>query len=265
MEKKEIKIMLKIKDGFISTNALYQAKVSYSGGHPHAQVYKNPKAVRAEQIIRDQLRAIDFTEYKDWLRHTKHFKLLIQYVIKTNVRRKDSSNLIKHLEDCWTRFVHDDLGIDNYDDSKHLEVHAYKSTIPGLQEDIACIQLVESNASIRFDAIDKPETIKFQIPSTQFECREFKKAMKELDLKYTWSDSKKPLKEYNSEFILLNNPSISNIVDLIDYLETHKDSKYIFVGTNNQELCSKINEFGLFNIKSSEINTWEDIIKLLSL
>src|SRR5574344_904351 len=155
----ELKLIVKIKDGFVSTNALYKARVSYSGGHAHAQVYKNPKAVDAERIIKDQLRAVDFTEYMDFLKKTKQFKLLIQFILKKKIKKKDTSNYIKNLEDILTRFIHDDLGIERYDDSLHVEVHAYKSIIPNAKEEIACIQLSESNFNMRFDQIEKPEKV----------------------------------------------------------------------------------------------------------
>jgi hypothetical protein len=157
--KKELKLVVKIKDGFVSTNDLYKAKVSYSGGHPHAQVYKNPKANTVERIIKDQLRAVDFTEYLDFLKNTKQFRLLIQFILKKNIKKKDTSNYIKNLEDIWTRFVKDDLGISTYDDSLHVEVHAYKSIIPNAKEEIACIQLSESKFNLRFDKIEKPERV----------------------------------------------------------------------------------------------------------
>lgn len=159
MDKKEIKVVVKIKNGFVSTNDLYKARVSYSGGHPHAQVYKNPKAVDVERIIRDQLRAVDFSDYLKFLSETKQFRLLIQFILKKNIKKKDTSNYIKNLEDIWTRFVKEDLGITEYDDSLHVEVHAYKSIIPNAKEEIACIQLSESKFNLRFDKIEKPEKI----------------------------------------------------------------------------------------------------------
>ena len=70
MKKDNIKVIIKIKDGFVSTNELYAARVNYSGGRPHAQVYKTPRAVAADRVIKDQLRAVDWTDYIDFLCNT---------------------------------------------------------------------------------------------------------------------------------------------------------------------------------------------------
>lgn len=84
--------MVKLKEKFISVNNLYRPRITYVGGRPKAVTYKNPDATKAEAVIREQLRAIDFSEYREFLSKTKQFKLFIQFVFKSNVSRKDSSN-----------------------------------------------------------------------------------------------------------------------------------------------------------------------------
>lgn len=169
----ELKIVVQINQRFVSVNALYKARVMTVKGKPVAAVYKNPKANEIEREIREQLKEVDFSQYKDWLKNTPGFKLHVQFIFKKNVTRSDTSNYLKSLEDIWTRFVKYDLGIDNYDDSKHVEISAVKSIIPKSKHEYALIYLTESKFNVRFDQIDKPE--KFWVGS---ELDEYKKEIK---------------------------------------------------------------------------------------
>ena len=223
--KKEIKIVVKIKEKFISVNNLYRPRLTYVNGRPKAITYKNPDAKRVETLVRDQLRAIDFTEYLDFLKNTKQFSLLIQFIFKNNVSRKDSSNYLKNLEDIWTRFVRDDLGINSYDDRLHTEVHCYKSVIPGSDEEMACIQIKESNFNTRIDKIEVPEKILLRLP-------DYPKG-----LKTSWSKEKIYLdpnkKGYNTDLWIIQDPLTpmqSSIV--IKSLVEHQGSGYCIVVTD---------------------------------
>lgn len=157
--KKEIKVVVQIKKRFVSVNSLYKARVMYVGGKPVPSTYKNPRAVEIEREIRDQLRAIDFSDYIDWLRETPGFKLHIQFIFKKNITNSDTSNYLKNLEDIWTRFVKEDLGIERYDDNLHVEISAVKSIIPKSSHEYACISLSESTFNMRLDQEDKPKRI----------------------------------------------------------------------------------------------------------
>lgn len=154
---KELKILVQLKSKFVSVNSLYKSRVTYKAGRPIATVYKNPKAVQVESEIREQLRAVDFSEYLDWLKDTPGFKLQIQFIFKKSVTTSDSSNYIKNLEDILTRFIKDELGVENYDDSKHTEIYAVKSVIPKSKHEYALISLSESKCNLRFDEIEEPE------------------------------------------------------------------------------------------------------------
>ena len=90
--KKEIKVVVQIKKRFVSVNSLYKARIMYVGGRPVPSTYKNPRAVEIEREIRDQLRAIDFSDYLEWLRTTPGFKLHIQFIFKKNITNSDTSN-----------------------------------------------------------------------------------------------------------------------------------------------------------------------------
>lgn len=155
--KKEIKVVVQIKNRFVSVNSLYKSRILYKAGKPIPSTYKNPRAIQIEREIREQLRAVDFSEYLDWLRVTPGFKLQIQFVFKRNITNSDTSNYVKSLEDIFTRFIKEDLGIDNYDDSKHIEVYSVKSIIPKSKHEYACISLSESRFNIRLDKEDKPQ------------------------------------------------------------------------------------------------------------
>lgn len=156
---KEIKILITLRSKFVSVNSLYNARVQYKMGKPIAVIYKNPDANRVESEVRNQLLAVDFSEYIDWLKSTKQFDLNLKFILKKNASHKDSSNLIKNIEDIWTRFVVNDLGISEYDDSMHVKVVAEKSLIPGADHEYCILILKEHKGNIRYDIEPQPEKI----------------------------------------------------------------------------------------------------------
>lgn len=158
-KKKEIKVVVQIAKRFVSVNSLYKARIMYVGGKLVPSTYKNPRAVEIEREIRDQLRAIDFSDYLEWLRNTPGFKLHIQFIFKKNITNSDTSNYLKNLEDIITRFIREDLGVTEYDDCKNIEVSAVKSIIPKSSHEYACISLTESTFNVRLDQEDKPKRI----------------------------------------------------------------------------------------------------------
>ena len=139
---KEIKVLITLKSKFVSVNSLYNCRISYIAGRPRAVMYKNPEANRVEEEIRDQ-----------------QYELNLKFILKKSASHKDSSNLIKSLEDIWTRFVKNDLGISDYDDSMHIKVTAEKSYIPDASNEYVLLCLRESKANLRYDIEPKPEKI----------------------------------------------------------------------------------------------------------
>ena len=157
---KEIKVLLTLEGSkFVSVNAMYAAKVIYVGGKTVASIYKTTEAKKVASQIRSQLFGVDFSEYLDWLRTTKQFELSLEFILKRKNTHFDVSNLIKLTEDAWVRFVADDLGIEDYDDSMHVKVVAEKRIIPGADHEYAVLVLRESKANIRYDIEPKPEHI----------------------------------------------------------------------------------------------------------
>lgn len=159
----EVKIVLKLKHKPISVNALYRARVTYVGGKPKAVMYKVPEAAMIENEIFNQLRAVDWEPYMDFLRNTKKFSLLLQFVFQGKPsKRIDADNHIKHIQDEICKFITKELGITTYDDCLNVEVHAYKSFIekgtPG-STNMVFIQLKESNFNLNFNQIGKPDKV----------------------------------------------------------------------------------------------------------
>lgn len=159
----EIKIVLKLKHKPISVNALYRARVTYVGGKPKAVMYKVPEAAVIENEIFNQLRAVDWEPYMDFLKNTKKFSLLLQFVFQGKPsKRIDADNHIKHIQDELCKFITKELGITTYDDCLNVEVHAYKSFIekgtPG-STNMVFIQLKESKFNLNFNQISKPDKV----------------------------------------------------------------------------------------------------------
>ena len=236
-EKKEIKVVVQIKQRFVSVNALYKARVMYVKGRPIATVYKNSKANEIERDIREQLRAIDFSEYKNWLRTTPWFKLHIQFIFKKNVTHSDVSNYFKNVEDICTRFIKEDLGIDNYDDSKHVEISASKSIIPKSKHEYACIYLTESKFNMRLDQIDTPD--KFYIgPELDEFKKEIKKEFKERKLKII--DKLENKDQCNSLLYILTPKSKNQILEVANIINVvweclTSESGFVFIGVKDKE------------------------------
>ena len=246
----ELKIVVQINQRFVSVNALYKARVMTVKGKPVAAVYKNPKANEIEREIREQLREVDFSQYKDWLKNTPGFKLHIQFIFKKNVTRSDTSNYLKSLEDIWTRFVKYDLGIDNYDDSKHVEISAVKSIIPKSKHEYALIYLTESKFNVRFDQIDKPE--KFWVGS---ELDEYKKEIKkELKARKLKMIDKLEEKDRCNSLLYILTPNSKNLItettNIINVVweSTVSDYGFVFIGVLEKEditpdLKTQLDEF----------------------
>ena len=81
------------REKILSVNALYLAGIKRIGGKNIPYIYKNPKANIIEGEIRNQLGAIDWTDWLDFFRNTKHFSITISFILKANLMRRDVQNL----------------------------------------------------------------------------------------------------------------------------------------------------------------------------
>lgn len=182
MDKKELNFVLTISSKILSVNNLYKAGVKYIKGRPTPYIYKNPKALEIEREVIEQLRAVDFTDYMNWLSNTKQFDLTISFILKSNVTRRDVSNIQKDLTDDIVRFINNELGIKSFDDRLFNSVHFYKSIIPKSEHEYACVSIVESKSNLRFDKIEKPEKIFLGTEDYSWK-KEIKKEIKDKKLK----------------------------------------------------------------------------------
>lgn len=154
-----LNLVLTVSSKLISVNELYKAKVVNNSGRCYPVLYKNPKAVKVSEEIRNQLLSVDFSKYINWLKKTKKYSITINFVLKSGISQRDCANFEKIMCDDLVKFIKKDLGIDHFDDSEFLELRLIKSIIPNAKNEYALIQLRESKHDIRFDHIYTPERI----------------------------------------------------------------------------------------------------------
>lgn len=189
------------KEKILSVNALYLAGLKKIGGKNIPYIYKNPKSAAIENEIREQLKAIDFTDWMDFFSKTKYFSITISFILKANVMRRDVQNLDKHLIDVITKYIHDDLGISSFDDSLFLDVYFTKSIIPKSSSEYVAVQIRESKHNLRFDVIDVPENIYLPDPDLK---KGFKKIAKEESMEVKFYSKIEEKEKCNTEIEFLS-------------------------------------------------------------
>ena len=156
----ELKFFLTLNNKLVSVNDLYKAKIGYSAGRPYPVVYKNPRAVSLSNEMRDQMRALTISvDQLNWLKTTKQFTLYLHAVFKTGVKSRDASNIVKLAEDELVKYIKNDLGIEDYDDSMHIKVISEKSVLPKATHEFLGVCLSDYVQNIRFDSVNYPEKI----------------------------------------------------------------------------------------------------------
>lgn len=170
----ELNILISTNTKIVSINSLYSVKVIYVAGHPRPQMYKSANAQKFAREVTDQLRALNLgQDYIDWFKNTKAFSMTVNFVLKAGIKRRDVSNMDKLLIDTITRYIHDDLGVSEFDDSLFSSVQFFKSELPKSSKEYCIVQIRESTDNLRFDAVPIPETVwcwdrenKLDIPPT---------------------------------------------------------------------------------------------------
>lgn len=170
----ELNILISTDTKIVSINSLYSVKVIYVAGHPRPQMYKSSNAQKFAREVTDQLRALHLgQDYIDWFTNTKAFSMTVNFVLKAGIKRRDVSNMDKLLIDTITRYIHDDLGVSEFDDSLFSSVQFFKSELPKSKKEYCIVQIRESTDNLRFDAVPIPETVwcwdrenKLDIPPT---------------------------------------------------------------------------------------------------
>ena len=156
----ELSFIISTDTKIVSINSLYSVKIAYIAGHPRPQMYKSASAQKFAREVIDQLRALHLgQEYIDWFKNTKSFSMTVNFVLKAGIKRRDVSNMDKLLIDTITRYIHDDLGVDTFDDSLFSSVQFFKSELPKSKKEYCIVQIRESTDNLRFDMVPIPETI----------------------------------------------------------------------------------------------------------
>ena len=156
----ELSFIISTDTKIVSINSLYSVKVVYIAGHPRPQMYKSASAQKFAREVTDQLRALHLgPEYIEWFRNTKAFSMTVNFVLKAGIKRRDVSNMDKLLIDTITRYIHDDLGVETFDDSLFSSVQFFKSELPKSKKEYCIVQIRESTDNLRFDMVPIPETV----------------------------------------------------------------------------------------------------------
>lgn len=271
----EIKIVITLDNmKLISVNALYRAGLLYKGGKPVPYIYKVADAKKFEGIVDEQLRAIDWKPYLDTLKNTKYWNITNQYILKTGISSRDVSNLTKLTDDTITRFIHSELGISTFDDSKFIEEHLYKSILPGSEKEFLCVCLSPSGFEYRFDKVPRPSKFLFHSDNHKFVTKEFREFMKSQDLEFQVLDTKFKIKERDTDFYWIDGfenkeSAISwTIEEALGYKYGDK-SRFLFLAVpENLEysefLVNRVQKYSIGNVKIGiikEKETVQDFLK----
>lgn len=255
-DKLDIVITLdKIK--LMSVNDLYKAGLVYKGGKAVPHIYKNPQAKKFESILKEQLRAINFKPHIPWIASAKYFTLTCQFIFKVGINKRDCDNVVKLCQDSVFRFLKDDLGISHLDDAQVVNLHLHKGIIPKGEHEYFCFRLEPFNGEVRFDKISKPEEVYIHIPNEDTSVKDW---MKQRNLKYQWEDSKRTLKDWNTDIFRYQDPGIKDAMSILEYVYEHLDSRFIYIGTNSPEIIEKIKELGRSNIDAGPFDKWKEFI-----
>lgn len=234
MSKKPFNFLLTLKrEKILSVNALYLAGLKRVGGKNIPYIYKNPKSHIIEGEIRNQLGALDWSEWLDFFRDTRYFSITISFILKSNLMRRDVQNLDKQIIDVVTKYIHDDLGISSFDDSLFLDVYFTKSIIPKSSSEYIAIQIRESKHNPRFDIIDVPENI--YLPDSGLK-KGFRKYAKDNSLAVKFYSDAKDREKCNTEIEYLSpeitggyinlGSSFARITEHIGYIKSCENKFY---------------------------------------
>ena len=130
----------------ISVNALYGAKLTYSGARPIATLYKKAEAKKMEKYIQEQVKALEISKNHPWITKDTKFKFTFTVIFKSGYFMRDLDNCCKNLIDGIFRAL-------GYNDSHICEIHCYKTLCPDIPEEKICIEMSEFTGESRFDKV----------------------------------------------------------------------------------------------------------------
>lgn len=266
---KELNVIIKTKSKIVSINSLYGVKIAYNAGRPYPQMYRSASAMAFEREIRDQLLALKLgQDWIDFFRNTRSFSMTVNFILRTGISRRDVSNMDKALIDTVTRFIHDDLGVDTFDDSLFADVHFYKSLLKSGANEYCCIQIKESTHNLSFGVTPKPDKVWFS--GGEFEISKPKRKKKDVHYIETVTD-----KDDADTWVYIITPEtkiepslyidITKTIDKINYLE----SGFVYVVLKDvdefpgfENIRAEIDKLGTHG-KIEKLDNLSDVLKWL--
>lgn len=248
----EVKIFITLdKLKIQSINSMYKAGLIYRGGKQVPYIYKSAESKKVADIMLESLRAINWTEHLGWLSKTLQFTVTQNYIFKSGISRRDTGNCEKLISDVLVRFIRDELGIAEFDDSKFTDLHLYKSIIPGGEHEYICISIKPSMFNTRFDLVPKPQNIdyKFDFGGDWVE-KEVKKAHKEKELRYRFNSGQGNYRKADvpdTEVLLVDPNKDTYVCDLLRIFQKINalgDSRFLYLGYRAK--VPEIEELGKF-------------------
>lgn len=267
MESKELNVVIKTKSKIVSINSLYGVKIIYKAGRPIPQMYRSAGAMAFEREIRDQLIALKLgQDWIDFFSNTRSFSMTVNFILRTGISRRDVSNMDKALIDTVTRFIHDDLGVETFDDSLFADVHFYKSLLKSGANEYCCIQIKESTHNLNFSSSPKPDKVWFSSGDIVVE----KPKRKKKDINYIETVTNK---EDADTLVYIITPEtkiepslfidITKTIDRINYLE----SGFVYVVFKDvddipgfEDIRAEINKLGTHG-RMEKVNKVEDVLE----
>lgn len=227
----------------LSVNALYGAKLTYSGGRPIATMYKKGDAKQMEDYIKEQVRALDIKNNYPWVTKNTKFKFIFTVIFKSGFYRRDLDNCEKNLIDGIFRAL-------EINDSHICEIHGYKTICPSIDKEKILVHLEEYTGEPRFDKL----TEDLPVPEKIFlgGCSRKNEVIPGLEkLKFEYSEDKE---ECDCHFYILN-PEISEytIAEIINSTHEVKESSY---GSMICGVLGKENDWG---------DRWKSISDIINL
>ena len=258
---KEIKIFITLDSMKIqSINSMYKAGIIERGGKKVPYIYKSAESKKVADIMTEALRGIDWTPHLDWLKDTPQFTVTQNYVFKAGISRRDTGNCEKLISDVLVRFIHNELGIEGFDDSKFTDLHLYKSIIPGGQHEYICISIKPSMFNTRIDQIPKPSCISYLFPfPTGLDLKEVKRKHKDKNLRFQFlSGEGNYIKDSTTDTeVMMIDGKPDELIKVFEKIQGLGETRFLFIGSG-EKACSDLGNFR--NVYFKETSFYKNLI-----
>ena len=258
---KEIKIFITLDSMKIqSINSMYKAGIIARGGKKVPYIYKSAESKKVADIMTEALRGIDWTPHLNWLKETPQFTVTQNYVFKAGISRRDTGNCEKLISDVLVRFIHNELGISGFDDSKFTDLHLYKSIIPGGQHEYICISIKPSMFNTRIDQTPKPSCISYLFPfPTGLDLKEIKRKHKDKNLRFQFlSGEGNYVKNSTTDTeVMMIDGKPDELIKVFEKIQGLGETRFLFVGSG-EKACSDLGNFR--NVYFKETSFYKNLI-----